>query len=64
MAYHWATSCVEETDTVWLATIVLLASADFWMRESILVVMTAPILLEVPVFFRPTGPATKTDGWK
>src|SRR5260370_40695423 len=43
MAYHWATSCVEETATAWMATMGLLASAAFWMRESMLVVMVVPL---------------------
>src|SRR6266404_4727235 len=43
MAYHWATSCVEETATEWVATMVLLASAAFSMRESMLVVMVVPL---------------------
>src|SRR5437879_9850709 len=51
MAYHWATSWVEDAATVWAATIVLFASAAFMIRESMLVVMLVPL-----GFFGATAP--------
>src|SRR5262245_41390222 len=43
IAYHWATSWVAEPATLWVATIVLLASAAFTIRESMLVVIVVPL---------------------
>src|SRR5436190_341550 len=42
MEYQRATSWVADTATVWLATMVLFASAALRMRESMLLVMTVP----------------------